>query len=190
MVAFVHASEMTLRAKDTVLIIIDVQERLAPAMDAALYERLLANIARLVVGTRALGVPVIVTEQYPKGLGITVAALREVLGEMSPYEKMVFSAAKDDGIAQRLRALGRSTAVIVGMETHVCVYQTARDLAATWKIHVPKDAVASRTHENFEVGLDLIRQAGGIVTSTETVLFDLLERAGTDAFRVVSKLVR
>ena len=185
-----QASEMMLHAKDTVLIIVDVQERLAPAMDAVLYQRLLANVARLVGGTRLLGIPVIVTEQYPKGLGPTVAALREILGGVLPDEKMTFSAAKDDRIARRLRALGRSTAVMVGMETHVCVYQTARDLAATWKIHVPQDAVASRTHENFGVGLDLIRQAGGIVTSTETVLFDLLERSGTDAFRVVSKLVR
>jgi nicotinamidase-related amidase len=182
--------DLTLRTDDTLLLVIDVQERLAPAMDGALLPRLLANLERLGKASAILGLPVILTEQYPKGLGPTLDAVKRDFADRPVLEKTCFDAAKDEATAMAIADLGRPKIIVAGMETHVCVYQTVRSLAATHTVHVLADAVASRTLDNYETGLRLARAAGGLVTSTEVVLFDLLGRAGTDAFRAISRLVR
>ena len=177
------------------ILCVDVQERLAPAMAADAMARLTKNATALLRGAQLLNVPVLVTEQYRKGLGATVPELRAVLPEGSQcLEKLEFSAWACAPIAQALlthQAAGRSQLLVFGMETHICVYQTVRDLCHVgFAVHVPQDAVCSRDPENRRVGLALAERAGAVITATETVLFDLLRRAGTPEFKAVSALIR
>lgn len=177
------------RAKTAVLVV-DIQSRLTPAMPPETLARVL-KYSRALVGTaRELGLPVLATEQYPKGLGPLLPELRELLPS-PPIEKVHFSCGADPGFAAALERTGRRQILVCGMETHVCVFQTVRDLAAAgYEVHVCADAVSSRTEEHRRVGLELCREAGGIVTLAETAIFDLLHRAGTDEFRKVSQLVK
>ncbi len=181
---------MKLQVGKTALVIIDVQERLAPAMAPEQYEPLVRNLERFGAARQALELPVVITEQYPKGLGPTVEPLRKAYEGINRLPKVTFSGMADEAIASAIAQTGAEQVVIAGMETHICVYQTARDLAEKYKVHVLTDAVASRTQKNYEIGLGLIEASGGLLTSTEVVLFDLLGRAGGDAFKLVSKLIR
>lgn len=183
-------NDLTLRTDDTLLLVIDVQQKLVPAMQPELWEKMRANLDRLGAAAKLLHVPVLMSEQYPKGLGPTVDGVRGAFSEAQVLEKSVFDAAKDEAIRGALDKSQRPKIVVAGMETHICVYQTVRSLAASHRVHVLSDAVASRSKENYEVGIDLIRSTGAVVTSTETVLFDLLQRAGTEEFKAISKLVR
>jgi nicotinamidase-related amidase len=157
----------------------------------------LVKYAQALLGAaRELAIPVIATEQYPKGLGPTLSGLRELLPS-PPLAKMSFSCAGDPGFTAALEAIRRrlrepqAQIVIAGMEAHVCVFQTARDLvAAGHEVQVCADAVASRSEEHRRIGLDLCRDAGALVTTTETALFDLLGVCGTPAFKKVSQLVK
>jgi nicotinamidase-related amidase len=179
--------------KTTVLLVVDVQEKLAAAMPADVLASLLANAAVLLEAAKTLEMPVVVSEQYPKGLGSTVAALAGKLGPLgvSPLAKTTFDACSDLAIARRLSELDPRSVVVVGMEAHVCVFQTVRELVKRgYATHVVSDAVASRREANRSLGLSLCERAGGVITGTETVLFDLLAQAGTDAFRTLSKLIR
>jgi nicotinamidase-related amidase len=177
----------------TALLVVDVQERLAAAMPPARIEALIRNTGILLDAAAHLGVTVLATEQYPKGLGHTVEPLLPKLqaAGATPVAKMTFDACGDVGIARPLAALAPRAVIVVGMETHVCVFQTVRELLRRGhEVHVPIDAVASRTEENRAAGLALCERGGALVTTTETVVFDLLERAGTEAFKAVSKLVK
>lgn len=177
----------------TALLIVDVQDKLAAAMPPDALERLVKNTTILLDAAKALGVKVVVSEQYPKGLGPTVPALATKLAEhgVTPLPKMTFDACSDLAISRALTDTGARAVVVVGMETHVCVFQTARELVKRgYNTYVVADAVASRREENRVLGLSLCEKAGAVITPTETVAFDLLEVAGTDAFKTVSKLVR
>lgn len=177
----------------TALLIVDVQEKLAPAMPADTLERLVKNTTILLDTAKTLGVKVIASEQYPKGLGPTIPALASKLGELgvTPLPKMTFDACSDLAISRALTDTGARAVVVVGMETHVCVFQTARELVKRgYNTYVVADAVSSRREENRVLGLSLCERAGAVITPTETVAFDLLEVAGNDAFKTVSKLVR
>ena len=177
-----------LKREDTALLVVDVQERLAAAMEPEALSRVLGRLGALVEGARVLGLPIAITEQYPKGLGHTVPPIRERLGDVPVIEKMRFSSLDD---AVRARFSGRRNVVIAGMETHVCVYQTARDLVARgWAAHVCADAVCSRTARNFQIGIGLMERAGAVITSTEASVFDLLGKAGSDEFRALSKVIK
>ncbi len=171
------------------LLVVDVQERLAAAMPKEEYAAALANVVRWVEGAKILGVPILWTEQYVKGLGPTVPEVTAAIGSRAqPVEKVQFSCLVEP-IVEGLE--GKTQVVVVGMETHVCVFQTVRDLAERGVVaFVPQDAVISRTRANWQVGLDLARQLGATITSTEAGLFDLTQRAGSDEFRAVSKLVK
>ena len=172
------------------LLVVDVQERLAAAMPPGDLERLLKYTLALIGAARELGIPVLATEQYPRGLGPTLPALRAQL-PAPPIEKMAFSCAADPGFAAALAATGRRQVVIAGMETHVCVFQTARDLAAQgYEVQVCGDAVASRIEEHRRIGLDLCREAGAVVSTAETAIFDLLHLAGTPQFKKVAPLLK
>jgi nicotinamidase-related amidase len=174
----------------TLVLLVDVQERLAPAMPSGDLARLVKYAQALLAGARELGIPILATEQYPKGLGPTLPGLRELVPG-APLVKMHFSCAADPGFAAALQASGRRQILVAGMETHVCVFQTARDLvAAGYEVQVCADAVASRTEEHRRVGLELCRAAGALVTTAETALFDLLGLCGTAAFKKVSALVK
>lgn len=167
---------------------VDLQERLVAAMEPRALERVVNRTRAAIVGAQALGLPVIVTEQYPKGLGRTIPQLTEVLTDRSPVEKIDFSCALDP-VLQKLGA--RKQVMVVGMETHVCVFQTVRDLAARgFTPYLCADGVLSRTEEDKRIGLDLCRDTGSVITTVEASLFDLLGRAGTPEFKAVSAAVK
>jgi len=177
------------RAKALVLVI-DVQEKLARAMPPEAEARMEKNAGILVKAARRLGLPVVASEQYVKGLGPTVPALRELLPS-PPIEKVEFSCANSTSLASAIEKTNRRQVIAVGMESHVCVFQTVRDLLRKhFQVFVPRDAIVSRTEENRQVGLNLCERAGAVVTSTETVLFDLLGTAGTPEFKELSPLIR
>lgn len=183
---------MRLQRDNTILVVIDVQEKLMPVIDGA--KELLRNVERLVRGAHVLGVPVLVTEQYVKGLGPTVAAIRKTLDETSgyrPIEKACFSAHGSEAFAAQLAALERRQIVVAGVETHVCVYQTVKDLlAAKLDVTLVADAVSSRTPENREIALRRMTADGAKLSSTEMVLFELLGVSATDEFRAISRLIK
>jgi nicotinamidase-related amidase len=165
----------------SILVIIDVQERLMPVI--ANREQVEANIVRLIRGSQILGVPILITEQYVKGLGHTVKAVREALGDAyEPIEKSCFSG---------YRPLERKQVIVAGVETHVCVYQTVSDLLANgYEVTIIADAVSSRTVENKEIALRRLTSDGAKLSSTEMALFELTVASGTDEFRAISKLVK
>jgi nicotinamidase-related amidase len=188
-------TDLNLDRRRAALLIIDIQERLAAAMPDEALARAERNVTILLEAARRLELPVVKTQQYPKGLGQTTQAVTEACADLGPLlhelDKVEFSACDAADFEPVWNELGRDQWIVTGMETHVCVYQTARQLVARGAaVHVPQDAVSSRHHDNWRVGLDLISRAGGIVTSTEVVVFDLLERAGTDDFKALSRLVR
>lgn len=172
------------------LLVIDIQERLAPAMPAPVLEQVLRNTRILIEAARRLRLPIVVSQQYPKGLGATLPAIEEALAgapDVHRFDKLAFSAVD----APAFPELGRDQWIVAGMEAHVCVYQSARALAAReYQVHVCADAVSSRTKPSWRIGLDLVARAGGIVTTTEATVFDLLHAAGTDDFKALSKLVK
>lgn len=175
--------------EETLLLIIDVQGRLAASVtDATNVE---AAIGRLVRGCSVLEVPVMVTEQYPKGLGHTVESLRELLPGAEPIEKLSFSCCGNETFMERLRSFNRNEILIVGMEAHVCVYQTAVELLDFgYNVHLVTDGVTSRSEANRQLGISCIERAGAFLTSTEMALFELLRTAGTDRFKAVSAIVK
>lgn len=182
-----------LRPGSTVVVLIDVQERLAAAMPGASLDRLVANAGILLEAARVTGTPVLATEQYPKGLGATLEPLASKLAALGvrPIEKLDFDACGNARFCAALGGIAPRAAVLLGMEAHVCVFQTARELVRRGlATYVVADAVASRREENRLAGLALAEHAGAVPTVTEAVAFDLVERAGTDAFKAVSKLVR
>lgn len=176
--------------RGTGLIVVDVQEAFVPVIDG--FDEVVRQIGILISGFGVLDAPMIVTEQYPKGLGHTVDALRAVLPEgVTTIEKMRFSACGVDAVEEQLAASGCERWVVCGVETHVCVNQTALDLLARGlTVHVPTDAVSSRTPGNRSVGLQRMAAQGATLTSVETVLFEMLEEAGSAEFKAISKLVR
>lgn len=186
------ASPLRLVPERTLVLCVDVQERLSAAIPAELMLRLRKNAVILLRGAAALGLPVLVSEQYKKGLGDTLPDLVEALpAGTARIEKLEFSAWAASKVASAIIDSGRTQIIVFGMETHICVFQTVRDLCHTgFSVHVPHDAVASRDPENLRLGLVLAERAGAVVTSTETALFDLLHRAGSPEFKAISALVK
>lgn len=178
-----------LEKEDTVLMIIDLQEKLMAAMSekAKVYK----NNGILIEAAKIFQIPVVLTEQYPRGLGATVDEIKNKLPEdYHRLEKTRFSALTPE-MRDLLNKIGRKTILITGSETHVCVFQTTRDLVEQgFNVQVVRDAVCSRFKENFQNGLSLMQEAGAVVTNTETVLFDLLIDAGSSHFRGISALVK
>lgn len=176
------------------LLIIDIQERLAAAMPEATRHTVIRHTNVLVEAAKRFGLPIVVSRQYPQGLGNTVGAIEDGLRDASGvhrFDKTIFSAAACDEFAALAPKLKRDQWIVTGMEAHVCVYQSARGLVERgYQAHVVADAVSSRTEENWQIGLNLAERAGGIVTSTEVVVFDLLGKAGTDDFKTLSKLIK
>lgn len=170
----------------TALIVVDVQEAFRPVVRR--FDGVAANVATLVEGAKALGIPIVVSEQYPKGLGSTVPEVSEHLPDgVEPIDKVCFSAAEAEGFDLN----GRDQALICGIEAHVCVSQTAHDLLDRGlEVHVAEDAVSSRTKENRNLGLHKMEGSGAVITSVETALFELVGAAGSDEFKVIQALVK
>ena len=174
----------------TALVVIDVQERLFPYIHD--HDSVESETVRLIRGIRTLNLPIVVTEQYTKGLGPTLASVRDALGESyQPLEKDTFSCCGDTPFLDAMEKLGRQQVILCGIETHVCVYQTAIDLLDRGHhVYLAIDAVGSRSPRNRKLAIRRIEQGGGILTSVEMALFELLQVSGTDEFRTISKLVR
>ena len=174
-----------------VIVVTDVQERLFGAMDAKRRDEMVRNLKILLAAARRLGAPVVVTEQYPKGLGHTLPELRVLLDDAPPLEKTAFSACGAAGFVDRLRELDAAPVILTGIEAHVCVLMTALDLLGRGiGVSIVADAVCSRRPASLDLGLAQARQAGAVITSTETVVFQLLGSSDAEAFREISKLLR
>lgn len=190
---------LKLRKEDAVLVGIDFQEKIMPAMKGK--EELEEVAVKLVKGCRILGVPVIMTQQYTKGLGLTIpsvtAALTESLGEeiaaaeFTPIEKTSFSAMSEPTFVEALEKLGRRTVIIAGIEAHVCVQQTVIDLLEKgYTVFVANDAIASRNNTDKKYSQRRMGDAGAIGTTMESILFELLGGAKQPGFKQISALVK
>jgi nicotinamidase-related amidase len=178
-----------LNRDEAVLVIVDIQEKLAVVMGER--EKVIRNTLHLIDAARLLRIPILVTEQYPKGLGPTVAEIREALPCYEPVEKLAFSCCGEPGFMKALEATGKRKIILCGMETHVCVLQTCiGSLREGYTVHTVRDAICSRSQENFITGIGFMRDAGAVITGTETVLFQLLERAGTEEFKIISRRIK
>lgn len=177
-----------LNRNEAVLLIIDIQDRLVPVINKV--NDVIKNTNVLIDMAKEMDIPILVTEQYPKGLGFTVQEILVNLEDSNIFEKNTFSGCTKE-IFDALKRLGRKKIILTGVETHVCVYQTARDLLkAGYQVVVVADGVSSRTVENYNNGIGLMKDMGAVISNTETVLFDLLNESGTPQFRVLSKLIK
>jgi nicotinamidase-related amidase len=183
---------MALGREHTALVLIDVQERLFPAMDSDHREEVMRNLKVLAAAAQRLQLTTMVTEQYPKGLGHTLPEMKAALpAGLELIEKVAFSCWGVETFRSRLTASGTRQILLGGIEAHVCVLMSALDLlAAGYGVHVVADAVTSRTQANWRLAMDYFRQAGAVVTTTETALFQLLRQADTDQFRELARLIR
>ncbi|MBP6187760.1 MAG: hydrolase [Azonexus sp.] len=180
---------MVIRRADSLLLVVDIQQKLAPAIHDS--ERVVANSIRLLDGARQLGVPAFVSEQYIKGLGPSLEAIRAAAVDARFFEKTHFSCAAEPGVIDLLRAAKRPQIILTGTEAHVCVLQTAFGLlAAGFEVYLVADAASSRTPENRSAAIERMRAAGIGIVTTEMVLFEWLHQAGTDDFRQLLPLIK
>jgi nicotinamidase-related amidase len=176
--------------ENTLLMVIDVQGNLAHAMDSK--ESLFENLKKTIQGVQLLDIPIIVTEQYPTGLGHTIPEIASILHKTHPViSKVHFSCCGDETFMRVLGSLGRKQVLVSGIETHVCVYQTVMDLLQQgYEVEVLADAVSSRTAFNRDIGLAKMRAGGAGITSVEMALFELMKVAGGTTFKEIQKLVK
>ena len=178
-----------LAVDECALVVIDIQGKLSHLMYQK--EALFENAQKLIKGVQVLEIPIIVTEQYPKGLGPTISEIAALFPNFRPLPKVAFSCCGDEGFQRELKAVNRRQILICGIETHVCVYQTTVDLLASgYEVEVVADVVSSRTAENREIGLQRMRDEGAKITSTEMALFELMKVAEGPKFKEVSKIVK
>jgi nicotinamidase-related amidase len=181
-------NKFTLTREDTVLMIIDIQDRLLPTIKYR--DQLIQRTNVLLDIANALAIPAFLTEQYPKGLGQTTPDLCRNLESHPVFKKTTFSAYTPE-VAEYLKKLQRKKIIIAGMETHVCVFQTVRNLISEgYEVFVAEDAVCSRASSNWMNGLKLMSDMGAVITNIETIMFDLLKESGTVEFKQLSKLIK
>lgn len=181
-----------IRRDQAVLAVIDMQERLLGAFPEPQRESVVARCLLAVDTALVLDLPVLVSEQYPKGLGPTIAPVRERLGDrFAPVEKLAFSCGRSEPFRAALEATGRKDVLITGVEAHVCVLQTTFDLLRDgYRVFVVGDAITSRKDSDRNAAMALMDNAGAVIGTAEIFAFQLLERAGTDEFKAISRLVR
>lgn len=180
---------MPIQREDCAAVIIDIQERLFPHIHR--HDELESNVIRLIQGLQELQVPLVVTEQYSKGLGPTIESIRGYLGTNQTIEKITFSCCASIAFNETLENLGKSSIIIAGTESHVCVLQTVQDLMEqNYLPVVVEDCVSSRKANDHRVAIERMRQAGAVITTYESLLFELLGEAGNDTFRAISKIVK
>jgi nicotinamidase-related amidase len=178
-----------LTADDAVLNVIDIQGRLATLMHRR--EELFASAARMIKACDVLGVPIIWNEQLPDKLGETAPEIKSTLEGRQPIIKPCFSCCGHPPFNEQLSKLDRRQVILAGIETHICVYQTARDLVkGGFEVHVLADAVSSRSELNYRVGLDRMRHEGAVISCVEMALFEMMGTAGTEMFRQVVKILK
>jgi len=178
-----------LRKDDTLLVIVDIQTKLLDVMFEK--DRLVSNFRKLIQAFKLLGIPKVITEQYPKGMGATDSQISEVLEDIEAIEKTSFSCCGVDDFNQRISSFGKKQIVVIGIEAHVCVLQTVYDLLHQgYLVYVPYDAVSSRKEGDYKNALDRMRQAKAVIGSVESAIFELLGKAGTPIFKEISRLVK
>jgi nicotinamidase-related amidase len=189
MITVSETPNMLISAARAQLLMIDMQERLLPAMhDADETER---RCGLLLAAAKSLGLPVTASEQYPKGLGPTVPGLRKALGNAPVFAKLAFSALGEERLADRLKETGRAQVIVCGIEAHVCVLQTAADLLDQgYEVFIAADAVSSRAPSSVALALDRLRTAGAAIVNTEMVVFEGLKKAGTAEFKALSAAIK
>ena len=180
---------MRIKLEESLGLIIDFQEKLFPHIND--NEQIAKNTEILVKGLKILKVPIIVTEQYTKGLGFTIPVVAKALEESEAIEKMSFSCYDEDNFRGEIRQLNKKFVIIAGIETHVCVLQTAIDLIeGGYQPVVVEDCVSSRTEKDKKIAIERMRQEGVIISSFESVLFELTRVSGTEKFKFISKLLK
>lgn len=178
-----------IKKENTILLIIDIQGKLAQLMHEK--ESLFQNAQKLVRGIKALEIPIIWAEQNPRGLGPTIPEIADLLSDIQPVVKTSFSCCGSDQFVGELEKLGRRQILITGIETHICVYQTAADLVEKrYEVQVVADAVSSRSLENRQIGLQKIKDTGAVLTSVETALFELLKVADGEQFKEILRIIK
>lgn len=178
-----------LKKDGCVLVVVDIQEKLLPAIHD--FTSVLDRSVKMVTTAQALEVPMLFTQQYSRGLGPTHFAVSGLIPEFTYLEKMTFNCFGVPGFENRLAELGAQTLVMIGIETHICVCQTALEaLQRGFDVHVVADAVGSRTPANKTIGLDRIRQAGGIITATELTIYEWVERSDSPEFKLILPLLK
>ena len=154
-------------------------------------QRIVENSVKLIHLARLFNLPVIVTEHYPRMMGSTLPEIKEALHTYDPIEKMDFNCCAVESFNNRLKSADLETILLAGVETHICIFQTCLNLLEKgYNVHVPHDAVDSRTEENWHIGLDLMKDAGAVITSTETIIFQILKRAGTKEFKEMLRIIK
>jgi isochorismate hydrolase len=178
-----------LKAEKTALLIIDIQERILPVISN--YQRVVDNTLKLIKGFKVMTLPIYYTEQYPKGLGSTVSSITEELGDLKPFDKMSFSCSGAGDLFEEFKKKDLSQIVVCGIESHVCVQQTVLDLIENgFQVNLAADAVSSRKEIDYNTSIERMRHHGTEVTTTESILFELLNVCGTPQFKEVSKIVK
>lgn len=181
---------MRIITEDTMALIIDFQERLVPVIQN--NEVLIHNTKILMKGLRALGIPMLITQQYTKGIGMTVPELREaVVDEFCYDDKITFSCAEDEIIMDKIEKMGKKNIIVCGIEAHICVLQTVVDLIAKgYQVVLVEDCIGSRRENDRSVGIQRAIAEGAVITSYESILFELTRKAKTDVFKEISKLIK
>jgi len=178
-----------LTAEDSLLLVVDVQEAFEPYITE--MDRVVEKTRIMIEGAGLLKVPIIVTQQYPRGLGQTVSRLRDILGNADCYDKVTFSCCRDDAVRTAVQASGRPQIIVVGIEAHVCVAQTCFDLLEmNLQPYVIADAVGSRHETDCRVALRRLRDAGAFVTTTEAALMEMTVSSRHEAFKSISRLIK
>lgn len=178
---------MRLKSEDSLLLLVDMQDKLFPHMEGK--EELGEKVLTLVKGLEALEVPMLTARQYPQGLGQTLEMLQPYFTEY--YDKVTFSCCGSEALVKKLQSFNRNNVIIAGIESHVCVLQTVLDIKAMGLIPVVvTDAVASRHKYDYEIALKRMAQEGALLTTMESILFELCYQAGTPVFKTISQLVK
>jgi len=177
--------------EEALLIIVDVQDLLMKQMAQEVGKNVIRNIRTLIAFAKKMSIPILMTEQYPKGLGKTVPEIKREQGSIVPIEKVSFSCCGAETFNNQLNQLTRKQVILTGIETHVCVLQTANDLIQKgYEVHAIADAICSRRKLDWEIGLRWMEKRGAMISTTEIIAFQLLKEAGTEEFKGLSKLLK
>ena len=178
-----------LSVQDSALVVVDIQERIIPKIFD--QQTVVSNTVTLIKSAEILNIPIIVTEQYPKGLGSTIPEIKDLIVPWQPIGKICFSCFGNSDFSRKLKELKRDNLILCGIESHVCITQTALEgLKSNYSVFFVKDAISSRTENNRETGFERMAQAGAIPVSTEMVMFELLREAGTDNFKQIVGMIK
>ena len=178
-----------LRKDDTLLVVVDIQTKLLSVMFEK--ERLISSCSKLIQAGKLLGIPMVMTEQYPEGMGRTDPKISEQIQDMGIIEKLSFSCCGVSDFNQKIAGFGKKQIMMIGIESHICILQTVHDLIRQgYFLFVPYDGISSRREGDYKNALDRMRQVGAVIGSVESAIFELMEKAGTPIFRQISRIIK